>query len=104
MKRTGYLAILLLLPILMIGGCGDPPQLGSDREAFKTVDALYTALGLRDIKIVDQCDEKLRRLRDEGKLSRDAWSRMDSIITIAKQEKWESALGLLSQFMEGQRR
>ncbi len=51
-------ALAFLLLSLAIAGCGQP-QVGSNKEAFKTVDALYTAVGLRDAKLVAQCEARL---------------------------------------------
>jgi hypothetical protein len=94
------LAILVLAP----GGCGRAPQIGTDREAFKTVDALYTAVGLRDADRVDQCGAKLKALHDQDKLPEGAYRALEAIIAEAKVGRWELALQRLSGFMEGQRR
>ena len=69
--RLGSFIAFLLCPLFGIVGCGEP-QIGSDKETFKTVDALYTAVGLKDTKLVDQCREKLEGLRQGGKLPEDA--------------------------------
>lgn len=93
-----------LLVLLASGGCGGAPQIGANKEAFKTVDALYTAVGLRDTKLVAQCEEKLEGLRDAGSLPAAAWKSLDSIIARAKDGKWEQSLERLGAFMEGQYR
>jgi hypothetical protein len=93
-------ALLALVPV----GCGGPPQIGADRDTFKAVDALYTAVGLRDPRLVDQCAEKLKTLRDAGKIPEDASRSLESIIAEAKGGKWEPAQERLSNFMEGQHR
>src|SRR5260370_42065447 len=93
-------ALLALVPV----GCGGPPQIGADKETFKAVDALYTAVGLRDARLVDQCQEKLKTLRGAGKIPEDAARALESIIVEAKGGKWEPAQERLSKFMEGQRR
>jgi hypothetical protein len=90
------------LLVLLLWGCGGPPQIGADREAFKTVDALYTAIGLRDATRVEQIGAKLRSLRDAGKLPERAYRSLESIIEESREQKWEPALGRLSRFMEGQ--
>lgn len=93
----------LSLAALLLAGCGSP-QMGADREAFKAVDALYTAVSLRDNKLVDQCAGQLRELRTAGKLPDDAAAALDSIIDEAKAGRWEPSQLRLASFMEAQRR
>jgi hypothetical protein len=89
--------------VLALAGCGSPPQIGADKATFKAVDALYTAVSLRDPKLVDQCETNLKSLKDTGKIPEDASSSLDSIIAEGRSGKWESAQERLSKFMEGQR-
>jgi hypothetical protein len=92
------------LLVLALGGCGGPPQIGENREAFKTVDALYTAVGLRDTKLIAQCEEKLKGLHEAGSLPMEASESLNSIIAEARNGKWEQSMEQLSAFMEGQHR
>jgi hypothetical protein len=85
-------------------GCWGPPQIGADGESFKAVDALYTAVSLREAKLVDQCQAALKGLSESGKLGEDASGALDSIIDEAKGGAWEDAQTRLARFMEGQRR
>jgi hypothetical protein len=94
------LALLALVPV----GCGGPTQIGADKDTFKAVDALYTAVGLRDARLVVLCEEKLKSLRGAGKIPEAASGSLESIIAEAKGGKWEPAQERLSKFMEGQRR
>ena len=91
-----------LLVLLLLEGCGEPPQIGADRETFKAVDALYTAIGLRDAARVEQTGAKLKSLRDAGKLPGGAYRSLEPIIAESREQQWEPALGRLSRFMEGQ--
>jgi hypothetical protein len=104
MRRTALATLLSSLLVLAFGGCGRPPQIGADRDTFKAVDALYTAVSLRDPKLVDQCETKLKGLRDAGKIPETASKSLDSIIAEAKGGKWEPAQERLGRFLEGQRR
>jgi hypothetical protein len=89
---------------LALGGCWGPPQIGVDREVFKTVDALYTAVSLRDPRLVEDCRGRLGRLREAGKLPESAARDLDSMIEEARGGAWEPSQLRLSRFMEGQRR
>jgi hypothetical protein len=104
MNRTVVIPLAITLLALGCGGCGGQPQIGEDRDTFKTVDALYTAVSLRDLKLVGQCESKLKELRDASRIPDRAFSSLGSIIAEAKDGKWEPALERLSTFMEGQRR
>jgi hypothetical protein len=100
-------SLSLLVPsflILTLGGCGRPPQIGADKESFRTVDALYTAVGLREPKLIEQCRARLDGLREAGKLPASASRSLESIIDDAREGKWEIAQDRLAKFMEGQRR
>jgi hypothetical protein len=104
MNRTAIVAVMSSLLVLALGGCGGPPQIGAEKDTFKAVDALNTAVGLRDPKLVDRCEAKLKGLRDAGKIPEAASKSLDSIIAEAKGGKWEPAQERLSRFMAGQRR
>jgi hypothetical protein len=88
---------------LMLAGCGTP-QMGPDRDAFRAVDALYTAVSLRDPALLDQCAGTLRELRSAGKLPEDAAAALDGFIDEAKAGRWEPSQERLARFMEAQRR
>ncbi|MBX6314055.1 MAG: hypothetical protein IRY99_14235 [Isosphaeraceae bacterium] len=94
---------VVLAALAFVGGCG-PPQIGADREAFKAVDALYTAVSLRDPQQLGRCEQALRDLHAAGKLPEAAHQRLEAIIAQARGGQWENAQGRLGEFMRGQRR
>jgi hypothetical protein len=97
-------AVVFLALALAVGGCWAPPQIGGDDKSFKAVDALYTAVSLREVKLVDQCEGELKDLHRAGSLGDDALAALESIIAEGKGGAWEDAQSRLAQFMEGQRR
>src|SRR5262245_2606272 len=103
MPRAAIVAGISSLLLIALTGCG-APQIGEDPGTFKAVDALYTAVSLRDPKLVDQCAANLKGLHDSGKIPSAASRTLDSIIAEARQGKWEPAFDRLSTFMAGQRR
>lgn len=104
MKRATLLAITLSCLFVAWNGCGGPPQIGADRDTFKAVDALYTAVSLRDAKLVGQCEGNLKGLQDASKIPQAAFASLQSIIAEANGGKWEDAQERLTNFMEGQSR
>jgi hypothetical protein len=84
-------------------GCG-PAQIGEDQGAFKAVDALYTAVSLRDERLLAQCEKTLGELVASGQLPEAAAGSLDAIVAEAKGGHWESAQAHLGDFMRGQRR
>lgn len=81
-----------------------PPQMGTDAEVFRTVDALYTAVTARDEKLLAQCEKRLGSLKQAGKLPESASSYLDGVITMARQGRWRPAAERLYDFMKAQRR
>lgn len=104
MRRPPRLIRLACLMLLAFAGCGRPPQLGDDKASFKAVDALYTAVSLRELEHLDRCDRVLRDLRAKGSLSEAAGASLDAIIAEAREGKWEDAQARLGTFMRGQTR
>ena len=80
------------------------PQIGADEEAFKTVDALFTAVTSRSPPLLEQCDQRLRKLHTDGKLSDPAFRSLEKIMARARDGKWQPAAEDLYAFMRGQRR
>jgi hypothetical protein len=89
---------------LLVSGCG-APQIGPDDEAFQTVDALYTAVSLRDPVQTERCAKTLGSLHDAGRLPDDAYRKLSAIIAIADSDRdsWEKARVALRDFIKGQR-
>lgn len=102
LRRLPQSALWLFLSAVV--GCGGPAQIGPDREAFTTIDALYTAVSLREPTQVDRCASTLASLRDQKKLPEPAHDALRAIIAEAKEGAWESSQSKLRQFMLGQRR
>ena len=93
-----------MMALAAFAGCGGPAQIGADPEAFKAVDALYTAVSLREPDRVDRCMATLASLRDAGKLDRGPWEDLEGIAAEAKSGSWEPAQSRLARFMRGQTR
>ena len=95
---------VVALIIVALQGCGKPPQIGPDEEAFRAVDALFTAVTARRPDLVDQCAARLGQLREDEKLPAAAHDELRRVIDRAKAGRWESAAERLYEFMQGQRR
>lgn len=80
------------------------PQLGTDEEVFRTVDALFTAVTARDEKLLAQCEQRLKAHRDAGRLPADAADRLDGVIAKAHSGSWGPAAERLYDFMKSQKR
>jgi hypothetical protein len=90
------------LSLLASFGCGKPPQIGSDEEAHKSIDALFTAVTARDATQLDRCEARLNDLHAQGKLPTAAHEALTGIIGKARGGKWESAAERLYEFIKGQ--
>ena len=97
-RRWGWLAMLLA------AGCGGSPQLGTSNESYGAVDALFTAVTARRPALLDRCEDRLRQLREDGKLPAPAAARLEGIVAEARSGEWEPAARKLAEFIRGQRR
>ncbi|WP_240907367.1 hypothetical protein [Paludisphaera rhizosphaerae] len=93
-----------MVTCLVLAGCGGASQIGADPDAFKAVDALYTAVSLREPDRVDRCVATLASLRDAGKIDGGPLEELEGIAAEAKSGSWEPAQSRLAQFMRGQTR
>jgi hypothetical protein len=94
--------VLFGLVVLVLFGCGKPPQIGTDEEVHKATDALFTALTARDTGLLDKCEAKLDELAASGKLPEEPHRSLKKIIGKARSGSWESAAGRLHDFITGQ--
>ena len=79
-------------------------QIGTDDEVFKTVDALFTAITSKNSQRLDECEQRLKTARDEGKLSSRAAANLEAIIVAARAGGWDGSARRLYHFMLAQRR
>ncbi len=95
---------VVVLVGLLIWWWTRPPQMGHDEDVIKTVDALFTAVTAGDEKLLGQCEQRLHTYKDAGKLSPDASTYLDGIITTARESRWEAAAERLYNFVRSQQR
>lgn len=95
-------SVALAAAALILGGCGQP-QLGPSPEAFKAVDALYTAVSVRDTSQLDRCEAALKQFQSDGSLPDAASGSISAIIAEARAGSWEPARQSLRDFMLAQR-
>jgi hypothetical protein len=98
----GVIAVGFVVALVM--ALRTPPQLAPDEGVFKTVDALYTAVRMRDEKRLGECEARLHVYRDAGKLPEDSAKVLDGIIAKARSGSWDTATERLYEFMRAQRR
>lgn len=107
MNKNWMPAIVLMFGIALLGtlgpGCGGPPSMGPDREVFTAIDALYTAVSLRDPAQLDRCAGTLERLHAEKRCPDAAFIAIEGMIEEARGGQWEDAQSRLRRFMLGQR-
>jgi hypothetical protein len=80
------------------------PQMGPSADAFRTVDALFTAVTARDEKLLAGCEQRLQALADAGELPGAALDYLSGITQHARAGHWQSAAVRLYDFMMAQRR
>jgi len=90
--------------LLLLAGCGRPPQMGADESVFGEVDALYTAVTAKRPDLLDQSFQRLTELHSSGKVPDAAYQKLTLICEQAEREEWRPAAEQLWHFMRGQRK
>jgi hypothetical protein len=107
MDRRWIAAICGILVILavtvLVRRWSIPPQIGSDEEVVKTVDALFTAITTRDLSRLEDCDQRLKSLHQSGRLPAKSAKALEGMIQQARGGQWEPAARRLYSFIYGQR-
>ena len=106
-ERVVLFAVLglgAILAVVALVAWNRTPQLGTDEDVFRTVDALFTAVTARDEKLLSQCEQRLKAHRAAGKLPADAGDALDRIVAKARSGSWEAAAERLYDFMKSQKR
>lgn len=104
MLRCTRSVLIVLLCSILLAGCGRAPSMGLDKETFTTVDALFTAVSLRDEGQLDRNAATLDQLHESGRLPNAAHKALTAIIAEAKAGDWKPAGEELRAFMLDQRR
>lgn len=97
----GLLAVVFLF--VMVWRMLPPPQMKTDEEVFKTVDALFTAVTSRDPVRLEECEKRLATYRAEGRTSEAVATKLDGIVKEARGGEWKPAAKKLYTFIMGQR-
>lgn len=71
-------------------------------EAFLTTDALYTAITSHRTELLDESKTRLKKLKQEGKLSTDAFESLAEIVEEARTGNWQAAAEELVGFIRNQ--
>ena len=79
-----------------------PPQMGADKEVMSAVDAFYTAVTSRREELLNACETRLHKLRDENKLPTESAAFLDGIIAQCRAGDWEPAAKKLYRFVQAQ--
>ena len=106
--RVAWIALASIVGIIgliaLIAWWRQPPQMGTDDQVFRTVDALYTAIRSENGTKVSQCEEKLKQYHEQGNLSKPAHEFLSGVIAKTKRGDWDTATKKLYDFMSAQRR
>jgi hypothetical protein len=102
--KSQVLAIgLSLLGLLLTAGCNRTPQMGGNEECMTAVDALWTAINVKQTELLDHSQAEIERLHTSGAMPDGAFENLSSIVTTARAGQWPAARAALRQFIRGQR-
>lgn len=102
-ERLAVPRTLCLVVAIAFAGCRPPSQIESD-AAFDEVDALFTAVTSHRTDLLEQSQQRLEKLSQQGDVSTQAFQELTTICEKANAGQWKTATERLFQFMRGQRR
>lgn len=100
--KWGTLAALAIaLVVLWRPGCKYYPPITSP-EGMNLVKLLYAACNARDLERLTMAEEKFNQLNQQEKLTSREKAAFESIISLAREKKWEQAEKASFRFAEDQ--
>jgi hypothetical protein len=79
----------LLMGLLVVCGCGGPPQVGANN--YRLIDSLRTAVSARRSDWVEDNANLITQRRAAGKMSDETWATFQAIIDLARGGNWADA-------------
>lgn len=68
-----------------------PPPLATDPAVRETIDALFTAFTSRRVELLDDCEERLKKHHEAGRLSDPSRDYLEKLAAQARAGNWESS-------------
>lgn len=99
---AGLVILIAGVTVGLLWRRASPPDVGSDKKVLKQVDALFTAVRIKDLRLLDQCANQLSALKKVGQLPDEAAATLTQIVVTAHNGDWESATENLLWFIQGQ--
>jgi hypothetical protein len=88
MKTVTRWSILLALTLLA-SGCRGPTQ--EDRDNRRALDAILTAITMKNSRLLEESANRARGRRDAGQLTDEEYQGMEAIVAKARAGDWASA-------------
>jgi hypothetical protein len=103
-ERAGALgaiaAVLVACGLLLMTGCGAPPQVAGEDRAL--IVSLATAVSARDPRWLDANDRLIERRHADGGLSDAAHRALSAVVAEARAGRWTEAEHAITALREGQ--
>lgn len=96
-----WYGIWIVLASIATSGCSRPAALDTS-EGRKAAEALYTAVTSKKLDLLDRCDERLKSLQSDEKLSGPAYRELMAISANARDGRWQPAAEKLDWFIRHQ--
>lgn len=100
-SRFTRCGISVLIAMFVTSGCNRPAALHTS-EGHKAAGALYTAVTSKKVDLLDRCDERLKSLYSDEKLSDQAYQELNAISINARDGHWQPAAEKLDWFIRQQ--
>lgn len=80
-----------LVALWMLWPTKAPPPLATDPAVRETIDALFTAFTSRRVELLDDCDQRLKKHHEAGRLSDPSRDYLAKLAAQARAGNWESS-------------
>jgi hypothetical protein len=87
-NKRGALAIVLLF-VLLVGGCSKPPQMPADGRNL--IGSLRTAVSAKRKDWLEENAKLIKKKHSDGKLNDEQYAEFESIIADARDGNWSAA-------------
>ena len=95
--RLGVLGVLAVA-----GGCGSPPQMGTDN--YRLVAGLRTAISSRRVDWLDAASKQADKRHAEGTLNDEQFAEFEAIVAQARDGQWSEAETAVIRLEKAQKR
>ncbi len=91
----------LLAALTLVAGCGGPPQVGANN--YRLIDSMRTAISAHRVDWLDDNAKAIDQRHAQGEMSDEQFAAFESILALARAERWDDAESEVVRLAKAQR-